>query len=177
MKAEALHRRKAELAKPKGSRNGGKKGSEKLRRGRVTTADKVALAERTKLIYPADVPVEDCQLSHTRVAWRLLNGRAVLVAYEIYRYGNTFGKPAGLLGRSEFGIEIFIALAYQVYCLGVSIDKACQVLAFFEQLKLRKSQADALLNQSTRIAFELFGYSLLRGGGYQCGVFFRLQIS
>lgn len=85
VKAEELRKRKAELAKLNGSRNGGKKGSTKLRRGRVTTADKVALAERTELIYPADVSVEDCQLSHTRVAWRLENGRAVLVAYEIYR--------------------------------------------------------------------------------------------
>jgi hypothetical protein len=35
----------------------------------------------------------------------------------------------------------------QVYCLGLSIDKACSVMAFFQQLKLRKSQADALLNR------------------------------
>lgn len=150
VKAEELRKRKAELAKLNGKRNGAKNSSKTLPRGRVTTADKVALAERTELIYPADVATEDCQLSHTRVAWRLENGRAVLVAYAIYRCGNTFGKPAGLLGRSEFGIEIFIALAYQVYCLGLSIDKACKVLAFFEQLKLRKSQADALLNQLSR---------------------------
>lgn len=31
--------------------------------------------------------------------------------------------------------------------MGLSIDKACEVLSFFQQLKLRKSQADALLNQ------------------------------
>ncbi len=43
-----------------------------------------------------------------------------------------------------------IALAYQVYIIGLSIDKACQLLNFFEQLKLRKSQADALLNQLAR---------------------------
>lgn len=148
VKAEELRKRKAELAKrnakPKGS-----KGSKKLRRGRVTTADKVALATRTELVYPV-APAEDCQLSHTRVAWRLESGRAVLIAYEIYRCGNLYGKPVGILGRSEFGIEIFIALAYQVYCLGLSIDKACKVLAFFEQLKIRKSQADALLNQLSR---------------------------
>jgi len=43
-----------------------------------------------------------------------------------------------------------IALAYQVYVVGLSIDKACQLLNFFEQLRLRKSQADALLNQLAR---------------------------
>jgi hypothetical protein len=69
------------------------------------------------------------------------------VTYEIYRHRNRFGKPPGVIGRSEFGIEITVAIAYHVYCLGLSIDKACQVLSFFQQLKLRKSQADALLNQ------------------------------
>ena len=43
-----------------------------------------------------------------------------------------------------------VALAYQVYCVGLSIDKASAVLSFFQQLKLRKSQADALLNQLAR---------------------------
>jgi transposase len=73
------------------------------------------------------------------------------VAYNIYRHGNRFGKPAGLIGRSEFGIEIIIAIAYQVFCLGLSIDKACAVLSFFQQLKLKKSQADALLNQLAKV--------------------------
>ncbi len=87
----------------------------------------MSLAKRSKALwghnltrdnYPAGVAVEDCQLSHTRVAWRLESGRAVSVAHEVYRCGNACGKSAGLLGRSEFGKEIFIALAYQVYCLG-----------------------------------------------------------
>jgi transposase len=150
IKAEELRKRKAKLAKQTAKRKGSKNGSKKIRRGRVTTADKVALAARTELVYPVGETADNCQLSHTRVAWRLESGRAVLVAYEIYRCGNKYGKPAGILGRSEFGIEIFIALAYQVYCLGLSIDKACKVLSFFEQLKIRKSQADALLNQLSR---------------------------
>jgi len=79
--------------------------------------------------------------------WRLENGRAVLVAYEVFRCGNQYGKPPGVIGRGEFGIEVLVALAYQVYCLGLSIDKSCAVLSFFQQLKLQKSQADALLNQ------------------------------
>jgi hypothetical protein len=116
----------------------------------MTTAAKVKLAVRTETVYPAVRSPEDCKLSHDRVAWRLENGRAVLVAYTIYRYRNEFGKPAGLVGlvgRGEFGIEVMVSLSYQVYIVGVSIDKACQLLNFFEQLKLRKSQADALLNQ------------------------------
>ncbi len=74
----------------------------------------------------------------------------MLIAYGIFRHGRLFGKPSGLLGRSEFGIEIIVAVAYQVYCLGLSVDKACSVLSLLQQLKLRKSQADALLNQLAR---------------------------
>ncbi len=124
--------------------------SKSKKNARMTTADKVKLAVRTESVYPADRSHAECKFSHDRVAWRLENGRAVLVAYKIYRYGNEFGKPPGLVGRGEFGIEIMVSLAYQVYVIGVSIDKACLLLNFFEQLKLRKSQADALLNQLAR---------------------------
>ena len=120
------------------------------RRGRISTAEKIKLAERTEQVFPDGVPPEECTLSHTRVAWRLENGRAVLVAYEIYRFRNHYGQPAGLWKRSEYGMEIVLAIAYQVYCVGLSLDKACAVLSFFQQLKLSKSQADALLNQLAR---------------------------
>ena len=101
------------------------------RRGRLTTAEKIAKAARTEKVYPDDCDPQDCKLSHTRVAWRLEDGRAVLIAYEIYRRGNSYGQPPGVPGRGEFGMEILIALAYQVYTLGLSLDKACQVLGFF----------------------------------------------
>ena len=54
------------------------------------------------------------------------------------------------MDRGEFGIEILVAIGYQVYCLGLSIDKARAVLSFFQKLRLRKSQADALLNRLAR---------------------------
>ena len=113
----------------------------------MTTAEKIKNAQRTEAVFPENVPAEQCKLSHTRVAWRLENGSAVLVAYEIYRCGKLFGKIEGVLGRSEFGIKIVLALGYQIYCVGLSIDKACMVLSFFQKLNLKKSQADRLLNQ------------------------------
>ncbi|MCH6580963.1 MAG: hypothetical protein IH802_11475 [Nitrospinae bacterium] len=58
----------------------------------------------------------------------------MLVAYEIYRRGNDFGQPAGVLGKGGYGIEILISLAYQVYGLGLSLDKACKVMRFFQSL-------------------------------------------
>ncbi len=142
-KRKERQKRNAEKKKKKAKRKGNKN-------ARMTTAEKVKLAVRTETAFPADRSPADCKLSHHRVAWRLENGRAVLVAYNIYRHRNEFGKPPGLVGRSEFGIEIMVSLAYQVYVVGVSIDKVCLLLNFFEQLKLRKSQADALLNQLVR---------------------------
>jgi len=120
------------------------------RRGRLSTSEKIARAARTQKVYPDGCDPQDCKLSHTRVAWRLEDGKAVLVAYEIYRCGNSYGQPPGVPGRGEFGMEILIALAYQVYTLGLSLDKACKVLGFFQGLSLTKSQANALLNQLAR---------------------------
>ena len=95
---------------------------------------------RTEQVFPAGVADADCWLSHTRVAWRVENGHAVLVAYEIYRGPkNQYRKIPGVFGRSEFGIEIVLAIAYQVYLVGLSFDKACLLMNFFQSLKLRKS--------------------------------------
>ena len=86
--------------------------SKKGRRGRLTSADKIKLAERTDKVFPDGVPAQDCQLSHTRPVWRLENGRAVLIAYQIYRGPkNQYGKIPGVLGRSEFGMEIIVEIA------------------------------------------------------------------
>jgi transposase len=124
---------------------------DKKRRGRVRTADKIAQAERSEKVYPDGVAHSDCWLSHTRPVWRLENGRAVLVAYHIFRGPkNQYGLIPGVLGRSEFGLEIVVAIAFQVYVVGLSFDKVCLLLHFFQNLKLSKSQADALLRQLAR---------------------------
>jgi transposase len=122
-----------------------------LRCGRIPTADKIAQAQRTEKVFPVGVAKSGCKLSHTRPVWRLEDGQAVLVAYDIYRGPQSqFGKIPGVLGRSEFGIEIIVAIAYQVYIVGLSFDKVCLLLNFFQNLRLRKSQADALLHQLSR---------------------------
>jgi transposase len=121
------------------------------RRGRLTNADKLKLAERTEKCFPEGVPEADCHLSHTRPVWRLENGRALVVAYEIYRGPrNQYGKIPGVLGRSEFGLEIVVEIAYFVYVIGLSFDKVCQMLQFLQNLRLGKTQADGLLRQLSR---------------------------
>jgi transposase len=128
-----------------------RKRKDKGRRGRVRTADKIAQAQRTEDVYPDGVDPSDCWLSHTRPVWRLEQSQAVLVAYRVFRGpNNQYGKIPGVLGRSEFGLEIVVAIAFQVYVVGLSFDKVCLLLHFFQNLKLSKAQADSLLHQLAR---------------------------
>jgi transposase len=121
------------------------------RRGRFKTKDKLAQAERTESVFPEGIPPTECHLSHVRPVWRLENGRAVLVAYQIYRGPNSqYGQIPGVLGRSEFGLEIITEIAYLVYIVGLSFDKVCLLLQFFQNLKLKKSQANVLLYRLSR---------------------------
>ena len=121
------------------------------RRGRVTTQEKLDRADRTEIVLPEGFTVGECRLLYRRPVWRIENGRAVLVAYQIYRgpQGQR-GTAAGLLKRCEFGLEILITLAHQSLVIGVSLDKAVQQLRFFWELNLSKSQADALLSRLAR---------------------------
>jgi len=128
-----------------------RKSKRSQRRGRIQNAEKIAQAARTEAVYPAGVAPEECWLSHTRPVWRLENGQAVLVAYDIYRGPKSqYGKIPNVLGRSEFGLEIIVTIAHLVYLVGLSFDKVCLLLNFFQNLKLRKSQVDASLNQLSK---------------------------
>jgi transposase len=136
-------RQRARGKKPKAKRKG--------RRGRFKTIDKVALAERSEAVFPEGVPRQQCRLSHTRPVWRLEHGQAVLIAYQIYRGPNSqYGRIPGVLGRSEFGLEIVTEIAHLVYIMGMSFDKACALLHFFQNLKLKKAQANVLMYRLAR---------------------------
>lgn len=123
----------------------------KGRRGRVSTAEKIAQAQRHEDVLPEGLTKNDCQESHVRPVWRLEHGRALLIAYHIHRGPkNQYGKIPGVLGRSEFGIEIILEVAHLVYIVGLSFDKVCALLQFFQELRLRKAQLDALLHRLAR---------------------------
>jgi transposase len=127
------------------------KGKRQGRRGRIKTKDKIAQAERTERVFPEGIAPEKCRLSHVRTVWRLENRQAVLIAYAIYRGPNRqYGKIPGVLGRGEFGLEIITEIAFLVYSVGLSFDKVCRLLFFFQNLKLTKAQADALLYRLAR---------------------------
>src|ERR1700677_2484968 len=65
-----------------------KKPKTDTRRGRISTAEKIKRAKRTEKVLPDGVDSERCYLSHVRPVWRIEDGQAVLIAYEIYRGPN-----------------------------------------------------------------------------------------
>jgi hypothetical protein len=139
---------KAEEQRSRGKR---RKKQKSPRRGRRSTEQKLAEADRHEDVFPSDAAPEDCTLHRSGVVWRIEHGRAVRVAYHVYRSprGEIPTIP-GTLGRSEYGIEISVSLAFMVFILRLSMDKVCRQLEFFWGLKLSKSQADALLNRLAR---------------------------
>jgi len=129
-----------------------KKNSRKKRAGRKPTQDKRGLATAVVDIYADGVARDECIRHRSQYAWRLVEGKAVYVCYHIYGLPGTDSRdlplPAGVRNcRSEFGIEIILILAFLHYWIGVSLDNACQIMEFFTDLKLPKSQANSLLNQ------------------------------
>jgi len=116
--------------------------------GRKQSRDKLECVARWEDIVPEGVRKEDCELQSERPVWRIEAGKAVRVGYRVYRlpWRETPRVP-GVLPRCEYGIEIHVLLAYLVYIVGISIDKACQLLRFFCELPLEPSQADAMLTQ------------------------------
>jgi transposase len=119
--------------------------------GRRPTQLKFADVQRIENIYPPGVRRAECELVRKRPVWRLEDGRAVLVGYRVYRArGGEEGRIPGVTPRCEYGIEILVVLGFLTYVIGISLDKACAVLEFFCQLRLAKSEADALLRQLAR---------------------------
>ena len=63
----------------------GKKHKQKSkRRGRISTAEKLAQATRQVNVWPSQYSLEDCQWKYSRPVCRIINGRAVRVAYHIH---------------------------------------------------------------------------------------------
>jgi len=130
---------------------GRKRKQKSSRRGRKATQEKIDEADRRECVVPVGLTIEQCRFVRERAVWRIEEGRAVLLTYEIYRSPDGRSSPiAGVLPRSEFGIEIHISVAFLVFIVGLSIEKVCQLVKFFWNLDLSKSQADALLNQLSK---------------------------
>jgi transposase len=127
-----------------------KKPRKKKSTGRRPKDAKRALVEYQYDIFPPNVDRQRCVFHREQFAWRLIDGRAVYVAYNIHDLPDSrqLPLPTGLRNsRSEYGIEIILTLAFLHYWIGASIDNTCEIMRFFTGLELPKSQADSLLSQ------------------------------
>jgi archaellum component FlaC len=118
--------------------------------GRKPKDSKRDLATETIDLYWHGANRKKCVLRREQFVWRLIDGKARYIHYRIFDEPNSTDLPPvdGVRnGKCEYGFEVLITLAYLVYWTGVSIDKACAILAFFTGLELSKSQADSLLSQ------------------------------
>ena len=143
VKAEEKRRAEAQQdGKPKKSKQ------RSARRGRISTAEKLAIATHEEYVWPVGCSLSDCQWRYSRVAWRVIEGQAALVAYHIYA-GSDGQVPQvpGVPKRGEFGTEIITALAWQHCIAGLPLDTVIGEFSFYWNLTLRKSQADAMLNR------------------------------
>jgi len=118
--------------------------------GRKPKDAKRDLATQAFDLYWYGADRKKCALRREQFVWRLIDGKAQYIHYRVFDEPESTELPPvdGVRnGKCEYGIEILITLAYLVYWTGVSIDKACGILAFFTGLTLSKSQADSLLFQ------------------------------
>ncbi len=132
---EEAEQKKAGTAKKHGS-HGDKQSSE--RRGRRPNQDKIDRADLHELVLPEGFRNTQCTPHIDRPVWRIRNGKATLVVYEIWRGPNgELGDIEGVLPLSEFGLEIHTAVAFLVSMVGLSMDKVCEQLKFFWELTCR----------------------------------------
>lgn len=132
------------------SKNRQKKKRRKNSTGRRSNETKCALIEEVSAVYPENAVRCRCILHRTQCAWRIVDGKARYICYQIFALPDAqeLPLPSGVRNsRSEFGIEVILILAYLHYWIGVSVDNACEVVNFFTGLALSKSQADSLLSQ------------------------------
>jgi transposase len=131
-------------------KNKRKKKRRKKSTGRRSNDAKRDLVEHRHDIFPPNADRRQCVFRREQFAWRLIEGRAVYVGYNIHDLPDSkqLPLPSGLRNsRSEYGIEIILTLAFLHYWIGVSIDNAREIMRFFTGLELPKSQADSLLRQ------------------------------
>ena len=148
---EAFSMRAEEERQAKAANDGKRNKQRSSRRGRISTEEKLAQATVEEDVWPKQFRFKECQWRYSRPVWRIIDGQAVLVAYHIYAGPDgTVPQISGVAKRCEFGQEICITLAHQHYIIGLPLDKAIAEMEFFWGLKLRKSQADSMLNRMAK---------------------------
>jgi len=118
--------------------------------GRKTTKSKLDQVTKKTNIYPENVSHAKCEFHRSQFVWKIIEGQAIYVQYDIYDLPASKNLPLPLgvrTSRSEFCIEIILILAFLHYWIGISLDNTREVINFFTGLKLSKSQTESLLKQ------------------------------
>ncbi len=118
--------------------------------GRRPREAKEHLVSDTIEIFPQSVDRDQCVHHRFQFAWRIVDGKAVYLRYDIrdLQDSKSLPLPPGVRNsRSEFGMEVILILGFLHYWIGVSQENAIRTMNFFTGLDLSKSQADSLLNQ------------------------------
>ena len=118
--------------------------------GRKPREAKEHLVSGTIEVFPPDIDRDQCIHHRFQSAWRIVDGKAVYLRYDIRDLPDSTNLPLppGVRNsRSEFGMEVILILGFLHYWIGVSQENAIRIMNFFTGLDLSKSQADSLLNQ------------------------------
>jgi len=117
--------------------------------GRIPFKEKLKYVQFTKDIYPDGISPDKCVLRSQRIVTHLKGGTKEVWLYRMYRerWSKESGKLPEVFGKSEYGVEVVTALGFLIYVLQLSHDQARQVLSFFTQIELTKSEIESLLGQ------------------------------
>lgn len=117
--------------------------------GRISFEKKLLEVEFEKHVYPDGVDAKNCILVSRRIVTHIREGKKEIWLYYIYRkkWGVVRGKLPGVFGKSEYGVEVMVAIAFLVYGLGVTHDAATQILMFFCGIRMEKSEINNLISQ------------------------------
>lgn len=125
------------------------KGPIKKSTGRIPFEEKLNSVQFTKDVYPEGISPKECVLRSQRIITHLKDGRREVWLYRIYRkkWSKQCGKIQEVLGKSEYAIEVMVAVSFLVYVLKLSQDQTRSVLRFFTKIELSKSEIESLLKQ------------------------------
>ena len=121
--------------------------------GRKPKDTKPEQADFIEKIFPEGVVRSRCVLRREQFVWRLVGHEAKYVHYQIFAPPDATEEPdiPGVRNpKCCYGIEFILMLAHHVYWLGLSMDKARELVRFYTDVDIPKSQVDSLLYQLSR---------------------------
>ena len=111
--------------------------------GRKPREAKEHLVSDTIAVFPEGVDRRLCIHHRFQSAWRIVDGKALYLRYDIRDLpdSTSLPLPPGVRNsRCEFGMEVILILGFLHYWIGVSQENAIRIMNFFTGLDLSKSK-------------------------------------